>query len=248
MGKKNIKNVRPSILILSIVSSGYAIINLIISLINDSKNIWSSPAFYYYIIGILAILIISINAAKNDISNLTKDNIIENKVLGVGQEASDYSFEKITKGLNEEIIIVGQNLRTLLASEKNKKRIIKLLDDGIRVTFLIAKKETLEKVYPKAAKHIDDTYDDINSIYRTTRRKELFCVYYNDNTLSMSLIYADKTSGGIIVINPKWFYDNEPLNRIYIVISEKENPVPYNKIKGYFPYMMQSDTPKHQFS
>jgi hypothetical protein len=188
------------------------------------------------------VLLLSVATIITNLKEIRNNKIFNSPVVGVGPENSDFSFGELCTQAKSKMIIAGQNLRTLLSNKKNIALIKLLLNRGVDVSFIISTKNALEKIHPLAAKHIDSTIADISDLLLNVENKKKIHIYHNDNTLSLSAIYIDTDDDEIVVFNPKWFFDSEPLNRVYVVARKSTDREVFLKINGAFPIMMQNDS------
>ncbi len=169
-------------------------------------------------------------------------------VCGLGVSGTPYSWEHLLDDKCEEIILVGQNLRTQLGPTEFRKRIVDILEanDKTQVYFIGTLYECMKVLTHECAKHFDDTLRDLRKLYESLKDKESrdrLHVRFHRSACMLSALIVDPsiTERAILVIWPKWGLDAEPGNRLYVVFRKSEHPDEFGKIAGHVPRMLQLD-------
>ena len=201
-------------------------------------------------IGLISILIIIIQSLSQQIYSTCWP---EKRILcDIGVSGSLYSFENLLDDNCKKIVLVGQNIRTVLSDSKFKERIIKLIkkNDKLEVLFIGTTYEGMKAISPECAEHFDETLRDLKYIYESIGDEcsSQLKVCFHPSATSLSVLFrdpdpiSDNVDRAILVMTPKWARDADPQNRLYCVIERWEYPNLFKRIYGHISAMTQSDS------
>jgi hypothetical protein len=180
----------------------------------------------------------------------TKDNpwsyLATQSILAEGSALSVNEISQLLDAHTRDVVIVGQNLQTLLKNHLLKSVRALLDNDFAHVTFVItvpefydaiAGKDTVKKQEYLAemattAKTLDDFWNSLS----TTQRDRVI-IYAHPGASSLSAIIRDRDSKerGVIVFTAKWATDAQPDHRLYGVIDRKTHNELFEVLDGYVP-------------
>ncbi len=176
----------------------------------------------------------------------------EQIITGIGLSDSRYSYKYLLDDKCKEVIIVGQNMRTLMSDSVFRNHIIALLknDKDVKVTFILSTPEILKamsKTLPQAYRHFIDSVTEMRDMYHENlgeSERNRFSVHSHVGASSLSATIRDPSDNarGIITFTVKWSTDRDSQNRVFCVVEKRENRVLFNRLFGHVADMTRSES------
>jgi len=171
-------------------------------------------------------------------------------ILAGGASLSAGEIGRLLDPQTKEVIIVGQNLQTLLKNGLLRP-VRALLDNGVdRVTFVVTipefydtlaeqddvRKKNYLKELATSVKTLDDFKSSLNAI-----QNPRVIILAHPGASSLSAIIRDRGSNerGVIVFTAKWATDAQPDHRLYGVIDRKTHGELFRVLDGYVPELIK---------
>jgi pyrimidine deaminase RibD-like protein len=166
---------------------------------------------------------------------------------GLGQKESPYEFTTFADTNTRELVLLAQNLSTLLPRPAFLPHLRRLLAAGTRVTLVLSTPEILRAIDPKAELHLRQSVQDLKRFYfslDSPRQKSRLKVYFNPapTALSAQIRDPENAARALLVFNPKWSTDTEPENRLYFALDRRHHKPLFDKLYGAIPGMVQADS------
>lgn len=166
---------------------------------------------------------------------------------GLGQRGSTYEFTNFADTKTRELILLAQNLRTLLPRPTFLPHLRRLLAGGTRVTLVLSTPEIMRAISAKAELHLKHSVVDLKRFYFSLispRHKSRLRVFFNAGPTALSVQVRDpeNMARALLVFTPKWSTDAEPDNRLYFVLDRRQHKVLFDKLYGAIPGMTQADS------
>lgn len=165
---------------------------------------------------------------------------------GLGQRGSPYEFTTFADSKTRELILVAQNLGTLLQRPAFLSHLRRLLTGVTRVTLILSTPEIMRAISPAAELHLMQSVKDLKQFYfslKSSWQKRRLKVYFNaaPTALSVQVRDPENPARALLVFTPKWSTDAEPENRLYFVLDRRQHKVLFDKLYGAIPGMTQAD-------
>lgn len=197
------------------------------------------------ILGLMLLLLILVKSVIGDLYNILWS---ERKITcGLGQIGTKYDFPKLFDKYCEEVIVVAQNMHTLLSRSDYFPKIIELLKQGTKVRFVLTTYEIMTAINPVSAVHFEKSVEMLRNLYHNDlndKEREHLSVSFNPAAASLSVVIRDpKKKRAVLLFTPKWATDKAPDNRMYCVIERCEHKELFDYIYGSIVGMRQCDSP-----
>lgn len=215
-----------------------------------SIELLSDLRFQMVCLGAFLASLIFVKSIFQDIEDLF---FFEEKITtGIGLADTKYSYKELLDFNCKEVIMVGQNMRTLMSDPAFRRHVVALLKNNkeARVTFILSTPEVLKamsKTIVPAYRHYVDSVTEIRNMYHDQlgpAERERFAVYAHTGATSLSATIRDPKDNtrGVITFTVKWATDREPQNRIFCVVERWENRALFNRLYGHIDDMTRSES------
>lgn len=175
--------------------------------------------------GLVGLILIALLLARSLVSDLWNGLAHEKRIIcGSGQAGTSYDYHSLLSRNPKEVIVVAQNMRTLLSDKDFLPSISAWLarnkDRGASLTFILSTPMLLGAHSAKAKEHLRQSVIDLKRYLEKEPLREMINIRFHPGANSLSAFFCEpkSKSQGIVVFTPKWALDVEPANRLFCVI------------------------------
>lgn len=176
----------------------------------------------------------------------------ERMTTGMSLPDTRFSYKKILDSKCKEVIMVGQNMRTLMSDSKFRDHIVDLLRNNkdVKITFVLSTPEILRamsKSIAPAYRHYIDSVTEMRDMYHdrlgiSERNRFFVCAHAGATSLSATIRDPKEIKRAVITFTVKWATDRDPQNRIFCVVEKWENRPLFNRLYGHVDDMTRSES------
>lgn len=199
--------------------------------------------------GLVGLILVSLLLVRSLASDLWNAFLRERRIVcGSAQAGTSYDYHHLLERDPREVIVVVQNMRTLLSDKDYLPSISKWLarnkDRHPSLTFILSTPKALGALSSVARDHLKQTVVQLSTFLDTEPLRDAITVRCHSGANSLSAFVCDPKSRerGLVVFTPKWAIDVEPANRLYCVIERWEHEDLFNRLCGTIPAMTQSES------
>lgn len=161
-------------------------------------------------------------------------------------DSDGYSRADLIERAQEELILVGPNLRSWMSDDDAKQRLVEAVRTRhVRVTLILATYETLRPIAPEGAIHLRESAKDISEmmVLLDGRERRLMSAHFHVGASTLSAVFVDPRSpDGILFFSPRWAIQFLPQDRLTCVIDKRINsPSLFKAIYNGVLLMTQGD-------
>lgn len=196
--------------------------------------------------GLLGLVLIAIVVARSLLIDVWNGFVEKKRIVsGSGQAGTAYDYRAMLSRDPKEVIVVAQNMRTLLSDDEYLPCISDWLgrnkDRHPSLTFVLSTPEVLSQI---GRDHLKQSVAQLKTFLSKEPMKERIHIRFHSGVGSLSAFVCDPKdkSRGVLVFTPKWALDAQPANRMYCVVERWEHDDLFNLLAGSIPAMVQIDS------
>ena len=148
--------------------------------------------------GLVELLLIALLLARSLVSDLWNGLAHEKRIVcGSGQAGTSYDYHSLLSRNPKEIIVVAQNMRTLLSDKDYLPSISMWLarnKNGASLTFILSTPKLLGAHSPKAKEHLSQSAIDLKGFLEKEPLREMINIRFHPGANSLSAFFCDPKS------------------------------------------------------
>lgn len=215
---------------------------------------------------LLGLIVLSFVALRSLVSDIRRLFPRERQIVcGAGQNGTRYDALRLLAKAQEEVVIIGQNMKTLLSDPDFLPTVARRLHNkkNLRIHFVLTTFDAMKAISesPQAHLHTSISVDrtvaaevhyreSVEQIARfvgetlPSEDRNRFSVSFHPGASSLSAIVIDANakSHSTLVFTPKWAVDAQPDNRLFCVLRRSETPDLFNLLNGSVKRLRQCDS------
>lgn len=192
--------------------------------------------FFVLVVGCLVVLFMFTRTIIQEIESFLPER--KRIIIDSGLYGTNYRYSKFFERAKKNIIITGQNLRTLLNDENFLPFLRSKLETQpeLNIKIVGTSYEILESLAERhaneLARSIGQLKDWIEELDEQQRARVTVLFHPGASSLSSMIRDPDDDANGAAIFTAKWLTDVEPSNRIFCVIERWNTPEIFNKLFG----------------